>query len=289
MNPKKPKIILTIDLEFWHNSEFLKNYLPKNKNNLSDTVVPATEKLLKLLQQKKCTATFFVLGQLAEKYPGLIKKIIISGHEIANHGYSHLALWDMNPDSCEQEIKKSTAVLTAITGTSPKIFRAPRCSLNNSTKWLLPILQKYHYICDSSIFPAFQVMKKNAMISCQPYKISFNDVKKSDSESSILEFPIAAKNIAGLNIPVAGGIYFRLFPLFFFSLLLKSIAKKTIPVIYIHQHELDPHIPNVSAPWHKKKLLYWNKKNAFKKFEKLLDKFNFISLGQYLSQEKTSP
>jgi len=284
----KPKIILTIDLEFWYNSEFLKNYLPKDKSALPDTVVPATEKLLKLLKQKNCTATFFVLGKLAEKYPELIKKIQSHGHEIGNHGYTHLALWDLDAENAEEEIKKSTEILTKITGNPPVAFRAPRCSLNNKTKWFLLVLQKNNYTCDSSIFPAFHLMKEGGGISNHPYKISFENVTKIDNRSPILEFPIAVKKIAGLNIPVAGGIYFRLLPFSLFSAGLRSLARKSTSVIYLHQHELNPAIPKVRAPWLKKKLLYWGKKKTFKKFEKLLDNFECVSLKEYMNPDRTS-
>lgn len=277
----KPKIILTIDLEFWYNSEFLKKYLKNRKNEPQETVESETDKLLAALKEKNAFATFFVVGELAEKYPELIKRIQLNGHEIANHGYSHLALWDMDSLTADLEIKKSTAAIQLITNKPPKIFRAPRYSLSNQTKWLLPILKKYNYTADSSIFPATHILNGGIKVSKKPYNICFDDITKSDSSFPIIEFPISTKNFFGFNLPIGGGIYFRVLPFFIFKLLLKLACKKTAPVIYFHQHELNSKIPNVKAPRLRKKILYWGKKSAFKKFIKLLNNFQCVSINQY--------
>ena len=65
----KPKAVLTFDFEFWYNSKFLKKYLPQNKTSLKDNTKKSINSLLNLLDKYDQKATFFVLGQLAEKYP----------------------------------------------------------------------------------------------------------------------------------------------------------------------------------------------------------------------------
>ena len=101
------KAILTFDLEFWYNSRFLRKYLPKDKSSLEDYIKESTGPILNLLSQYNQKATFFVLGQVAEKHPATIKRIFALGHEIASHGYSHKVLNEMTPQEFEKEITKT--------------------------------------------------------------------------------------------------------------------------------------------------------------------------------------
>lgn len=243
----KNKLILTFDLEFWHNSQFLKGNLLENKENLKDITAESTFPLLALLRQKNIKATFFVLGELAEKHPAIIKKISDEGHEIACHGYSHKILDELSPEKFEEEIKRSINLLENIIGKKPVGFRAPNFSLNNKTKWALDILKKYGFKYDSSIF-------------------SFK-AKLSDDEGKILELPVTG-----------GGFYFRLLPLWLFKILFKLTRAKEPLILYFHPHELYNFIPQIKAPFWKVKLKYLGVSRSLKKLEKLLNNFEFIPL-----------
>jgi hypothetical protein len=81
-----------------------------------------------------------------------------------------------------------------------------------------------------------------------------------------------------------GGIYFRALPLWLF-ILINNLFKKP-SILYFHPNELFDFTPQLkSAPWLKRKIKYWGTKTASKKFEKLLKKFNFISIEQYLNEK----
>lgn len=246
----KEKNILTFDLEFWHNSGFLKKYLPEN-NNDGDYILESLEPILELLEKHGHLATFFVLGQVAEKYPELIKKIFDSGHEIASHGYSHTPLFELNEPQLKREVEITNAILEKITNSKPKGFRAPNFSLNKKTSWTKEILGNY-----------FQY----------------------DSSNHPLKFPAARMPIQEIP-PSLGGIYFRALPLKLYIFAAKIFSKYKIPVIYFHSYELFESAPKInSAPWFKKKIKYIGTKNAWKKFEKLMEKYKFISIEQYLNE-----
>lgn len=246
------KLVLTFDLEFCYNGEFVKRYLPKDKSSLEDFVEKPTKVVLELLKRYNQRATFFVLGQLAEKYPELIKKISDSGHEVSSHGYSHKALDELSKDEFEKEIQLSKNIIKNIINKEPKGFRAPNFSLNKKTGWALEILGKNGFQYDSSIHP----------------------LKLSNIPGEILEIP-----------PSLGGIYFRIFPLKLYLFLIKHISKTEVPVLYFHPYELFAEAPQInSLPWLKRKIKYYGMKNAFKKFEKLMEKFDFISIKQYLNE-----
>lgn len=270
---KKSPIILTFDLEFWYNSEFLKDYIPKNTDGLDDKITESTVPLLKILKRHNVKATFFVLGKVAEKYPRLIRQIFNEGHEIASHGYSHKVLSELKPNEFEEEIKKSVSLLEKINGIKPIGFRAPNFSLNNKTKWALKILERNGFKYDSSIFPFKTPLYGNSKAPLTIYKISKN----------ITEFPLAVYQKGMLRIPIAGGFYFRLIPLNLYKLLLRSVQKKRDAVIYLHPHELYNFIPNLKISWWKKKLKYWGVNNSLNKFEELLKSFKFNSIVEVTS------
>ena len=94
-----------------------------------------------------------------------------------------------------------------------KGFRAPTFSLDNRTKWALKVLLDHGYQYDASIFP----VKLNPLYGmdgapAQPYRISFEDVRKEDPHSPLLEFPLPLLTIGRLKIPISGGFYLRDFP-----------------------------------------------------------------------------
>lgn len=277
----KPPIILTFDLEFWYNSDFLKNYLPKDVDNLDDKILESTLPLLTLLKKNQIKATFFVLGQVAEKYPELIKKIHQDSHEIASHGYSHKVLSELKPKEFEEEIKKSVNLLKEITGENPLGFRAPNFSLTNQSRWAIPVLGKYGFKYDSSIFPVKTKLYGNSTAPFKNYKISKENIFKEDKKSKLIEFPLGVYHLNKIRIPIAGGIYFRLMPLFFYKKFLRSLLKRNDIILYFHPHELYNFIPKINAPWWKKKLKYWGVNKSYHKFEKLLKSFSFISIKEY--------
>ena len=80
-----------------------------------------TPQILDLLSEYDAKATFFVIGERAEKLPDLIFKLAEAGHEIANHTYTHP--YSITPEKLEIELKKTNEVIHDITGTYPSLYR----------------------------------------------------------------------------------------------------------------------------------------------------------------------
>lgn len=275
----KPKAILTIDLEFWHNSEFLKKHFPQDVIlRYSDRIKEEVAPLLKLLAKHNAKATFFVLGQLAEKYPEVIKLIADLGHEIASHGYSHTSLHDLSPAQFETEIQKTDKILTNIIGKKILGYRAPAFSINHKTKWALPIVENNGYLYDSSIFPMRMGYYGINLTPFKPYTPSWEKINQVDSNNSLLEIPPAVYNSGPIKIPIAGGIFFRTLPIGLYLALLRNTAKQRVPVLFFHPHELQSFVPDIKASKLKKQLKYLGVKTSWNKFEHLLQEFEFSSI-----------
>ena len=93
-----------------------------------------TPAMLEVLDKVGVKATFFLVGFRAEEQPALVRAMAASGHEIENHTYTHPRLTTLTPDQAEAEVAKGAAVITAITGKSPKYFRPPGGHADADTK-----------------------------------------------------------------------------------------------------------------------------------------------------------
>ena len=84
-----------------------------------------TPRLLQILAQNHVPATFFVVGEQAERYPNLIRAEVAGGHSVGNHTYDHVSLIKIPPDYVDTEIAACGDVLKSITGHTPHLFRPP--------------------------------------------------------------------------------------------------------------------------------------------------------------------
>lgn len=272
------KNALTIDLEPWYVSEFLVGYLPDEKD---DHVEEAVRPLLDLLDNYGTKATFFVLGIVAERYPELVKEIHAKGHEIASHAYSHKTLYELGEARFEREIEKSTGLLESIIGERPIGFRAPCFSMNNSTRWALRVLRRHDFKYDSSIFPIKTMLYGVPDAPLHPYRPSMIDLTKHDPSGDIIEFPMTVLRM-GRNIPVAGGFYLRVLPLWFIKFAIARVNKTRAAVIYVHPWETDPRTPRLDGvPLFPRFVTYHGINSALRKIEGLLNAFEFSPLREF--------
>jgi peptidoglycan/xylan/chitin deacetylase (PgdA/CDA1 family)/spore germination protein YaaH len=84
-----------------------------------------TPKILDILQQKNAPAAFFILGQQAENYPGIVRRIVAEGHEFGSHTYTHVNLSLVGEQRERIELDATQRLLQAITGRSTTLFRPP--------------------------------------------------------------------------------------------------------------------------------------------------------------------
>jgi peptidoglycan/xylan/chitin deacetylase (PgdA/CDA1 family) len=84
-----------------------------------------TEQILDGLAKREVKATFFVMGQNAEKYPDLIRRIIEEGHIIGNHTYHHVGLTNQNREEFKEEVTAANELIKEITGQDMIYIRPP--------------------------------------------------------------------------------------------------------------------------------------------------------------------
>ncbi len=116
----------------------VKRYAPERKDKVvaltfDDGPWPGqTEKILAALKKDNVKATFFMLGSLAKKHPKLARRVADSGHQIANHSYSHANLAQARNGVVVREISYGQKALRRATGVTPTWFRAPGGNLSSA-------------------------------------------------------------------------------------------------------------------------------------------------------------
>jgi len=84
-----------------------------------------TPKLLDLLALKKIKATFFVLGENAQRHPEILRRAVAEGHEIGNHSWSHPNLAKLSNEALHSQLQRTDDVIMQAIGSHPKIMRPP--------------------------------------------------------------------------------------------------------------------------------------------------------------------
>jgi len=279
------KNILCVDVEEWYHPEYVKTKAPKNKEERANQ---GLNKTLQLLREHNVDATFFIVGELAEKHPEMMEKIMENGHEIAFHGYYHDPLWASSPDVFRHEVATFDLIVRSATGEKCLGFRAPSYSIDNRTMWALDILEEAGYLYDSSVFPMKTQLYGVSSAPIYPYHPSSENVAKQDKSRKLIEFPALVYPLMDLRIPTAGGFYLRFLPLFIVRKAVENMNKRGFPaVLSFHTWEVDFDTPRLKLGIIKSFVTYYNLNATEKKLKHLLSNFQFNGFRQYI--EKHGP
>lgn len=200
----------------------------------TERVVSNAERILNLLEKYDTKATFFTLGQVAEHYPGLVKKIYDQGHEIGVHGYDHHRFDKMKPELARSQLSRAKSLLEDLTGEEVIGHRAPAFSINEQTSWALPLLADLGFRYDSSIMPC-----RASHYGWPEFPDEVTEIR-FETGCSIIEIPMTTVMAGSRKVPFLGGSYFRLLPYMITALGIKKATRKRNPVFYMHPYETDP-------------------------------------------------
>lgn len=272
---------LTIDVEdYWMN--YARDWLGHDVS-ASSAVVDCTERLLAMLDAHNAKATFFVVGEVAQQYPSLIKKIVADNHEVASHGQRHYEITKISQTQFKREITESKKILEDIAGCEIYGHRATSFTVTPKTKWALEELAIAGYRYDSSVFP-FQGRRYGWPGFCKDIcSVNLASGKK------IIEVPMTVIDFMGKTLPACGGGYLRHFPYAYTRWAVSKIIKERPFIVYIHPYDIDTAPPPTqqladivdSAPF-KMKLRHCsqvrNRKTMRSKLLRLLNMYKFAPL-----------
>jgi polysaccharide deacetylase family protein (PEP-CTERM system associated) len=271
---------LTIDVEeYFHVTAFARHVDPKDWDGYPRRIEKNTIRLLGLLAERNVNATFFIVGWVAERYPGLVKQISGLGHTIGCHSYSHRAIYEGSRDEFRSDVRRAKAVIENLIGRVVRSYRAPSYSITSNTLWALNILGEEGFEYDSSIYPIVHDLYGI------PGAPRFPHLKVLNCGQAIKEFPPSTLRVFQMNFPIGGGGYLRLFPYWFTASAIRRLneSEKQPAMVYVHPWEIDPDQPPMPGPWRSRFRHYQNLHSTETKLKRLLNDFLFCPMEQVLA------
>ena len=265
-------IILSFDVEEHYRIEAAAGYdCPAAlRQQYASRMETTTRKLLELLAEHDAKATFFIVGQIAISHPQLIRDIHAAGHEIASHSWDHRRVHHFNPDSFAEDLRKSRDALQQTSGVAVEGFRAPTFSVMRQTAWAIDVLAELGFAYDSSIFPVRHDRYGVPDAPRTPFLAR-------GTNRAIIELPPVTLRCWKFNLPVAGGGYFRLFPLGMMEAGVRQALRlqPAAAMLYFHPWEFDPDQPRLPLSRLSRWRTYVGMRRSMPRLRKLLSRHCF--------------
>ncbi|MBS0593589.1 MAG: DUF3473 domain-containing protein [Proteobacteria bacterium] len=231
---------LTIDVEDYFQVSAFAPYIDRAGWDARECRVERNvDRILALLDEHGATATFFVLGWVAERYPQLVRRIAAQGHEVASHGYGHERASDLAPPDFDADVRRAKGVLEDLSGTAVAGYRAPSFSIGPGNWWAFDALAASGHRYSSSIYP----------IRHDHYGMPDAPRFAHPVADGLIEIPITTLRMLDRNLPSSGGGYFRLLPYAVSRWMLRRVntVDRQPAVFYFHPWEIDPGQPRIDG------------------------------------------
>jgi peptidoglycan-N-acetylglucosamine deacetylase len=225
-----------------------------------------THRLLGLLEREGVTATVFVVGTLAERSPELVRAVAEAGHEVALHGYEHVALDMLGEDGFARDVSRGKAVLEDVVGTEVRGYRAPLFSLTARTPWAPDKLAELGFAYSSSVLPAPNPIRGYPGAPREPFRW----------RGGLVELPCPVAGAGRLALPYLGGVYLRYLPRLVVRLLVSRAEPGARPWTYLHPYDLDAGAPFAVLPhasWLVSRILHHRRGQTLDRVSELLRRF----------------
>jgi polysaccharide deacetylase family protein (PEP-CTERM system associated) len=267
--------ILSVDVEeYFHPSEVQKNSSVEDWAALPSRVEIETVKVLELLARHNASATFFVVGWVAERNPRVVRRIVEARHEIGCHSYAHQLVYRLTPQQFRADTERAVRAIEDAAGTSPRVYRAPSYSITRESFWALDILAECGFRYDSSIYPIL-----HDRYGIPGFERGAQLIQTASGP--ILEVPVATAELGGGTVvPVGGGAYLRLLPYRFTAAGIRRInrVEQRPACIYFHPWEMDCQQPRIASGAIARLRTYTGIRGMEGKLSRLLADFRFHSL-----------
>ncbi len=275
---------LSVDVEDYHNL-LARDWLDVD-GPPTHAVVDNTHRLLELFSHHNARATFFVLGEVAESYPELIRDIARAGHELGVHGCYHRLIFKLTQEEFRRDISIARSLVEGAADVQVAGHRAPAFSITPDTSWALDVLAEQGFSFDSSIFPF-----AGRRYGWPGFRKDIHVIALK-SGRRIIEVPMSTVSIAGYVLPACGGGYLRHFPFAITRWAMRRIQRQRPAVVYLHPYDIDPSCnpPDTSRlnstqarsarRFHRFQIR--NRHTVERKIARLLEEFHFAPLGEVI-------
>ncbi|MEL6447893.1 MAG: XrtA system polysaccharide deacetylase [Pseudomonadota bacterium] len=273
---------ISVDVEdYFHVAALSRVISPSDWDGIAPRVAANTQRLMDLFDERSVSATFFVLGWVAERFPGMVREITARGHELACHGMNHQLVYKQSRGEFRDETRRAKQVLEDAAGTRVLGYRAASYSITEASLWALDELIDAGFEYDSSIFPVAHD------IYGIPGAQRFIHEREAPSGRRLVEFPPTTARLFGRNVPAAGGGYFRLYPYWVTRALIRRVMAEGEPVMfYLHPWEVDPDQPRVKASLKSRFRHYNNLDKCLPRLRRLTSEFRFATARDVIAESQ---
>jgi polysaccharide deacetylase family protein (PEP-CTERM system associated) len=262
---------MTVDVEDYFHVSVFDGVVPRSRwAQLESRVNANTERLLEMFESTGVQATFFILGWVAERCPHLVHRIAALGHEVASHGYGHRLVYDQTPAEFREDVHRSKSVLEAMAGAPVRGYRAPSYSVTPRSLWALDVLIEEGFRYDASIFPVHHDRYGIPVSARHMYRIERDG-------GTLWEAPASTVRCGRMNLPIAGGGYFRILPYAWtrWGIGRLNRVERRPAIFYLHPWEIDPNQPRLEASFLSRFRHYRNLDKTESRLRSLLHDFRF--------------
>ncbi|CAL8971724.1 Peptidoglycan deacetylase [Rhodoplanes serenus] len=174
---------LTFDFDAWSGltARGLTTPTPVSRGEFGAVAVP---RILPLLAKHGITSTFFIPGIVMETYPEICKAVHEAGHEIGNHGWTHVPPANLSAEDEERGLLRAGDAIARLSGRQPRGYRSPSFDLSPVTAELL---LKHGYVYESSMMGH----------DCHPYRVRIGDKLQPEGpllfgkQTRLIEMPVS--------------------------------------------------------------------------------------------------
>jgi polysaccharide deacetylase family protein (PEP-CTERM system associated) len=267
--------ILSVDVEDYFQVSAFENTVSREQwDQWPSRVCDNTRRSLDLIESHGATATFFIVGWVARKFPALVREIHARGHEVACHSYWHRLVYSLPPEEFLEDTRMARTAIEDAAGARVTGYRAPSWSITASSLWALDILAEEGFAYDSSIFPVHHDRYGIPGAERHPHR-----------RNGLQEYPPATLSVLGQNLPVAGGGYLRLLPMALTRQAFRQYEREGRQlVVYFHPWEIDPDQPRMNGSLVSRLRHYTNLGKMEMRLEELLSRYRFESFARHRAQ-----
>ena len=269
---------MSVDVEDYFHVSVFDGIVPRsNWDEMESRVCHNTERLLDIFDEFGVRSTFFVLGWVAERHPQLVRTIAQRGHELASHGYAHRLVYDQTPAAFREDVRRAKQIIEDAAGSAVGGYRAPSYSVTPRSLWALDILIEEGHWYDASIFPIRHDRYGIPVSPREPFYVERD-------AGALMEVPGSTVRIGPMNLPVAGGGYFRILPYGWsrWGIARLNQQEGRAAVFYLHPWEIDPGQPRLRAGWLGRFRHYRNLQKTEHRLRTLLTDFSFGTVAALL-------
>jgi len=277
------KHVLTVSVEdYFHGASLDGVVARKHWTRIESRLEKSLKEVLDLLAEHQATATFFVLGWIAERQPEIVRQIRAAGHEIASRGY-----WPRggvkgmlpHPEELREELQRAREALEAAGANRIVGYRHPRWIMRPEELWVIDVLVEEGYLYDSSVNPILRRFARD------PRWFEAHQHRHSVSNQSIWVFPASTVSVLGERVTISGGNYVRQLP---HSLLRRAVRywdrnRETPIVFYFMPWEMDRDQPQIRGISRLQRIRQYRSLGKTRDvFQEYLKTYRFQPIGDWL-------